>query len=213
MNGEDDFDGELRAFLADDRLALPVRPGAVEALAARGARRARRRAMASAGAAAAVVLAAAGGVTAVVLRGPGAGPAASGVVGTVTVTVAPPPGFGELRLGTGEREALATGLLGSPTDLPGGCRQYPAGDGAVAVVAPGRGVVRLTLPRSGETVAGIRIGSPTTDVEAAYGTSARPDAEGLVVPMPGQPPWRYSFSAEAGRVTAVRVEVEDTPCG
>jgi len=103
-------------------------------------------------------------------------------------------------------------LLGPPTDLPGGCLRYPAGDGAVAVVAPARGVVRVTLPRSGETIAGIRIGSPVADVGTAYGIAARPSAEGVVVAMPGEPPWRYSFSAEAGRVTAVSIEVEDTPC-
>lgn len=212
VNTEDDLDRKLRALLADDRLALSVRPGAVEALTALGARRARRRSAAAAVSAVAAVVLAAGGVTGMVLHGSGAEPAAPGAVETVTVTVAPPPGFGELRLGATEREALATGLLGSPTDLPGGCLEYPAGDDTVVVVAPGRGVVRVTLPRSGETIAGIRIGSPIADVETAYGTAARPSADGLVVAMPGQPPWRYSFSAEAGRVTAVSIEVEGTWC-
>ncbi|GAA1293479.1 hypothetical protein [Saccharothrix xinjiangensis] len=132
---------------------------------------------------------------------------------TVTVTVAPPPGFGELRLGMGEREVLATGLLGAPTDLPGGCRRHPAQDGAAVVVAPGRGVVRVTLPRSAETVAGIRVGSPAAEVGAAYGAAAHPAPGGLAVPMPGRPAWRYTFAVEAGLVTAAHVETEDHPCG
>ncbi|WP_425564018.1 hypothetical protein, partial [Saccharothrix xinjiangensis] len=92
MNTGDDLDGELRALLADDRLALPVRPGAAEALAARGARRARRRAAAAVGTVTALVLAA-GGVAAAVLRDAGSEPAAPDLLETVTVTVAPPPRF------------------------------------------------------------------------------------------------------------------------
>ncbi|GAA3460420.1 hypothetical protein ACFFSW_19755 [Saccharothrix longispora] len=201
MNLEDD----LRALLADERLDVPVREGAEGALVARAARRRRRRAVGAVAASTAVVLAVGGLATG--LRVGGSEPATPPAPHVVTVTVDPPPGYGPLRLGAEERAARDSGLLGAPVDLPGGCRRYPAHDGGAVVASPDGVVVGVRLPQPGTTAAGIGAGSTTAELAAAY-----PGAAGLVVAMPGRPPWRYSFTAEAGLITAVELEMEDSPC-
>ncbi|HEX6343294.1 hypothetical protein [Umezawaea sp.] len=226
-----DLDDELRRLFQDQRLEIPVKPGADHAVVT-GARRVRRRrvALASAGSAFAVAALVAGGIALAGLGGPAsmppAGPPTSEV--TKTVTVEQPPssgsvGFGVLKLGMAEADAVATGFITRTGDDSLGCHQYssqghPDMVGAV-VVSPSAGVVRITIPSTAKTSMGIGVGSTVAEVKARY-PSATAVLAGFVVHTGGALAWNYVFHVQgtggsfqdADRVTMIRMQLDTAEC-
>jgi hypothetical protein len=223
-----DLDDELRRLFQDQRLDIPVKPGADHAVVT-GARRVRRRrrALASAGSAFAVAALVAGGVALAGLGGPSsmspAGPPPT-VTKTVTVEQTAPSyasiGFGVLKLGMTEADAVATGFLtSSGVDDARGCPQYmtqgqPGLVGSV-VVSPAAGVVQITLPSDAKTPMGIGAGSTVAEVKARYPAATEVYA-GFVVRMSGTPSWNYRFdvsaTADTGTVSLIRMQLTAPEC-
>jgi len=208
-----DLDDRLRELFRDDRLDLPVRPGADTRIVA-GARRRRQVRVGVAGAAAAVVLLG-GAVGAAGLRLPGSEAGAPPGPATVTVSVGPqalePPAHANFRLGMTDAEARATGALVLPGHA-GKCVAYSTKDhaGDAVIVSPRSGVVRITLPPLGYTPSGIGAGSSLQEVRRAYpGVAVEGDR---AVVLMGED-WRYVFPVAGGSVTAVWIERVGSECG
>lgn len=141
---------------------------------------------------------------------------------TVTVNEPEPPassrapvaaaGYGKLKLGMPQQEALATGVLVEPQiKVAGPCAPYRsesvAADDAV-LVSPTRGVVRISLPSFAKTSAGIGAGATVAEVKAKYPAAVRQESA-FVVDMGD---WRYVFTVDAERVIGIRMELENTDC-
>ncbi|MEO6081494.1 MAG: hypothetical protein ABIQ18_00100 [Umezawaea sp.] len=220
-----DLDDELRRLFQDQRLDIPVRPGADEALVT-GARRVRRRriALASAGSTFAVAALVAGGIALSGLGGASSMPPAGPPAVSSTVTAEPKAtsdtvGYGVLKLGMSEADAVATGFLTRGPDDALGCHTYftqghPQLVGAV-VVSPTTGVLRITLPADAKTSMGIGVGSTFAELKARYprGYQLLP---GLSYVVPSDPQWRYLFIVDgmqdSDKVTAIRMELVDPEC-
>lgn len=151
---------------------------------------------------------------------------------TVTVTVEEPPagnvpnssnvpagpaGYGKLKLGMSQADALATGVLIQPSNTAlGACAGYRSegvpSDEAAVVLSPAQGVARITLPGFARTSAGIGAGSTVAELKAKYPAAAA-QGSGLAVDMPGAPAWRYVFSVDsAQKISGVRMELKNSDC-
>ncbi|TWP52762.1 hypothetical protein FKR81_06410 [Lentzea tibetensis] len=148
---------------------------------------------------------------------------------TVTVTVEEPPagnapnsnnvpaGYGKLKLGMSQADALASGVLVQPSNTAlGPCAGYrsesvPADEAAV-VLSPSHGVARIRLPGFAKTSAAIGAGSTVAELKAKY-PAAVPQGSGFAVDMPGEPAWRYVFSVDgAQKISGVRMELKNSDC-
>jgi hypothetical protein len=134
-----------------------------------------------------------------------------------------PVGYGKLKLGMTEADAVATGGLKPGPEDALGCHTfftetYPDMVGAV-VIAPKSGVVRITLPSSGKTSAGVGAGSTVAEIKAKY-PNANESRNGLTVPMSGTPSWYYVFAVDGSgglftgteKVVRVRMEQVSNEC-
>lgn len=227
-----DLDDELRRLFQDQRLDIPVRPGADEAVVI-GARRVRRKriALASAGSTFAVAALVAGGIALSGLGGassmPPAGPSPSTVTRTVTVESKPSTsdsvGFGVLKLGMSEAAAVATGFLTRGPDDALGCHTYftqgyPQMEGAV-VVSPTTGVVRITIPETAKTSMGIGVGSTLAELKARYPAATEYDS-GFTFITNSTPSWYYKFLVDGTGgsfqdtdvVKTIRMQLESPEC-
>lgn len=219
-----DLDDELRRLFQDQRLDIPVKPGADDAVVT-GARRVRRRrrALASAGSAFAVAALVAGGVALAGLGGPTSMPPAGPAPSTVTKTVSVEPstpvsgsvGYGVLKLGMAEADAVSTGFLTRGPDDSLGCHTYftqghPDAVGAV-VISPTAGVVRITLPDDAKTSMGISVGASVADLKARYPKAVEHDF-GFTVTANGTPSWVYVFLVESEAVTRIRMQLDTREC-
>jgi len=214
-----DLDDELRRLFQDQRLDIPVKAGADDAVVT-GARRVRRnrRMLASAGSAFAVAALVAGGIALAGLGSPTSLPPASTSTATTTessVPVSGSVGFGVLKLGMAEADAVATGFLDRGPDDGLGCHTYftqghPDLVGAV-VVSPTAGIVRITIPDTAQTSMGIGVGSTTTDLKARYPRAVERDS-GFTVAMGGTPSWYYVFTIGADKVTVIRMQLDAPEC-
>jgi len=222
-----DLDDELRRLFQDQRLDIPVKPGADHAVVT-GARRVRRRrmALASAGSAVAVAALVAGGVALAGLGGPSSMPPAgppSTVTKTVVVDSTAPSyasiGYGVLKLGMTEADAVATGFLTKSGVDDRGCHQYmsqgqPGLVGSV-VVSPAAGVVQITLPTDAKTPMGIGAGSTVAEVKTRYPAVTEVHA-GFVVRMSGTPSWNYRFDVsgidDTDTVSLIRMQLTAPEC-
>src|SRR5437660_578682 len=87
-------------------------------------------------------------------------------------------GFGMLRFGMTEKEALATGEIAfrQPGGGEGGCTGYhlaaypDSTDEWIVIISPKYGLVEIGAEPGMRTPEGITIGSTIKDVEAAYGS-------------------------------------------
>jgi hypothetical protein len=218
-----DLDDELRRLFQDQRLDIPVKPGAEHAVVT-GARRVRRRrtALAGAGSAFAVAALVAGGVALAGLGGSSSMPPA-GPPPTATAEQTAPSyasiGYGVLKLGMSEADAVATGFITRAVDDDRGCHQYtttghPGVVGAV-VTSPTAGVVQITLPNEARTPMDIGVGSTVAEVKARYPAVVELHA-GFVVRMSGTPSWNYRFDVsgidDAGEVSMIRMQLTAPEC-
>lgn len=107
-----------------------------------------------------------------------------------------PYGIGPLQLGMAERQAVATGALGRSTSRGGGCASYPVnGPGVTARISSSDGITSFVASSGVRTPEGIRIGSPRSAVEQAYGKpNARTVIPGTSYPVPGNADAFYRFS-------------------
>jgi hypothetical protein len=221
-----DLDDELRRLFHDQRLDIPVRPGADVAVVT-GARRVRRRriALASAGSTFAVAALVAGGIALSGLGGASSMPPAGPPVVTQTVTVEPNApasgsvGYGMIKLGMSEEEAVATGFLTRGPDDALGCHTYftqgyPELVGAV-VVSPEKGIVRITIPDTAKTSMGIGVGSTVAELKARY-PRATEYAAGFSFATKGTPSWYYEFLVDSFRdtdqVKMIRMRLDSPEC-
>ncbi len=225
-----DLDDELRRLFRDQRLDIPVRPGADDAVVT-GARRVRRKriALASAGSTFAVAALVAGGIALSGLGGASSMPPAGPSTVTATVTAEPKTpssgtvGFGVLKLGMSEAEAVATGFLTQGPDDPLGCHTYytqgqPDMVGAV-VVSPKAGVVRITIPDTAKTSMGIGVGSTVSELKARYPAAAE-YRHGFSFSAGGTPSWSYVFLVDGpgspflgtDEVTTIRMQLASPEC-
>jgi hypothetical protein len=221
-----DLDDELRRLFHDQRLDIPVRPGADVAVVT-GARRVRRRrlALASAGSTFAVAALVAGGIALSGLGGASSMPPAGPPAVTSTVTAEPKPstsdtvGYGVLKLGMSEADAVATGFLTRGPDDALGCHTYftqghPQLVGAV-IISPKTGVVRITLPVDAKTSMGIGVGSTVVELKARYPAATEHD-RGFTVVTQGAKTWFYAFLVDglqdADKVTMIRMQLVAPEC-
>ncbi|MFJ6670391.1 hypothetical protein ACIQMJ_04700 [Actinosynnema sp. NPDC091369] len=141
------------------------------------------------------------------------------VVETVVVTVTKDParpdlGYGPVKFGMTEQEVAATGLV---APAPGGeCAAFtwtsdPGMVNAV-LVARGRGVVRIKLPSSGTTSAGIGVGATLAQVKAKYPVGELTHAGAYQVLMSGDVGWTYVFALDAERVVEIRMQRLTADC-
>ena len=219
-----DLDDELRRLFQDQRLDIPVKPGADHAVVT-GARRVRRRrvALASAGSAFAVAALVAGGVALAGLGGTASMPPAGSTPSTVTRTVTVEPstsvsgsvGYGVLKLGMAEADAVSTGFLTRGPDDSLGCHTYftqghPDSVGAV-VISPTTGVVRITLPNDAKTSMGVGVGASVAELKARYPKAVEHDF-GFTVTANGTPAWIYVFLVESDSVARIRMQLDTQEC-
>jgi hypothetical protein len=140
------------------------------------------------------------------------------VVETVTVVVTVGPtrpnvGYGAVKFGMTAQEVAATGLV---TGAPGGeCAAFTwtsdPGTANAVLVAPGQGVVRITLPAAGTTSKGIGVGSTLEQVKAQY-PQGEPTHGGYQVQMTGDVGWMYVFALDAERVVGIRMQRLTADC-
>lgn len=223
-----DLDDELRRLFHDDRLDIQVKSGAEQAVVT-GARRVRRRrvALTSVAGAFAVAAVVAGGILLSGITAPRSLPPADSVGPTSTATSPPPPsssgtaaaavGYGPLKLGMSEADAMATEVLSpQPQDGADGCRSFATQGNAdnvkAVVVSPKAGVVRITLPAFAKTSTGAGVGSTAAEVKARYSTTVDL-GDRLQSWMPGEKSWYYVFTLDAEKkVTSIRMELDTPEC-
>lgn len=110
-----------------------------------------------------------------------------------------PTGYKKIDLGMTEKQALATGMLGSlPPNGRHHCVQYPFKGGSVAdgavLISPDDGVVLITPPKGARTPEGIGIGSPLADVTQVYPELAAGGNGSEEAKVPQHPHYWYKFS-------------------
>ncbi|MBB5958807.1 hypothetical protein FHS29_005416 [Saccharothrix tamanrassetensis] len=208
-----ELDERLRELFQDDRLDLPVRPGAEHVIVV-GARRRRRARVAVAGALAGVVVLG-GAFGAAGLRDlggttVGAPPGVETMTVTVPARALEPPAYANFRLGMTDAEARATKALLLP-GREGVCTAYSTSvdSGDAVVVSRRHGVVRISLPPKGVTPSGVGDGASLEGVREAY-PSVSVQGDRAHVAM--APEWRYVFLLDQGKVSATRIERVGSEC-
>jgi hypothetical protein len=91
-------------------------------------------------------------------------------------------GYGALKLGMSETEAIATGLAGTGKDF----RDFPDGQCRINdhITVSTQGVERIVFPKEARTSAGISAGDTVAAVRAAYPNVVE-DSRGLFAEIPG----------------------------
>ncbi|MGI5200555.1 hypothetical protein ACQEU6_02980 [Spirillospora sp. CA-108201] len=149
-----------------------------------------------------------------------AAPAAAGTGGTLTgaepVQLAP-QGYGALKIGGSEREALRTGMLVRKApgrwcdgfDLKG----HPTGRNDLSVyISKKYGVAMIQPPRGTRTPRGVRIGSTRREVKRAY-PGVRRDFHGFWgVTAPHNQRAFYQFQMERGHVAMMTLNLKVQDC-
>lgn len=132
-----------------------------------------------------------------------------------TSVVLGPYGWGRLRLGMSESEAVATGEFDLDEGVSGApCHRYWLANthGAPVDISPAYGVARITAKSGVHTPEGIGVGSTDDEVRAAYPGATFADYE-FTVPVPGNPKAVYVLNTDSSeKIFALRLELKTSDC-
>ncbi|MEU8122464.1 hypothetical protein AB0C21_27465 [Spirillospora sp. NPDC049024] len=126
-------------------------------------------------------------------------------------------GYGDLKIGSSERDALRTGMLVRKSTGPWcdgfDLKDHPTGPDEVSVyVSKKYGVAMIQPPRGTRTPRGVHLGSTFAELKRGY-PDVRRDIHGFWdVTAPGNRRALYQFEVERGRVTMMALNLKDQDC-
>ncbi|MFI6906037.1 hypothetical protein ACIBKY_32575 [Nonomuraea sp. NPDC050394] len=129
-----------------------------------------------------------------------------------------PYGYGSVKLGMTLKQAKTTGAVVNKLPGNGGCsgwdlKSFPTPKDSVGIyISPKVGLAAIFAAKGMRTPEGIRIGSTTKQVKAAY-PRAKKDAHGFyVTAVPGNKKAYYSFTLTRGKVTEYGIALNKQDC-
>ncbi|MFI6393317.1 hypothetical protein ACIBHY_40345 [Nonomuraea sp. NPDC050547] len=129
-----------------------------------------------------------------------------------------PHGYGSVKLGMTLKQATATGAVVKKLPGNGGCsgwdlKSFPTPKDSVGVyISPKVGLAAIFAAKGMKTPEGIRIGSTTKQVKAAY-PRVKKDVHGFyVTTVPGNKKAYYTFGLTRGKVTEYGIALNKQDC-
>ncbi|GAA4964824.1 hypothetical protein GCM10023334_085440 [Nonomuraea thailandensis] len=129
-----------------------------------------------------------------------------------------PYGYGAVKLGMTVKQAKATGDVVGKMPGGGGCsgwdlKKYPTPENGVGIyISPRVGLAAIFAAKDMRTPEGIRLGSTTKQLKAAY-PKIKKDIHGYyVITAPGNKKAYYSFGVTHGKVTEYGIALKKQDC-
>ncbi|MEV4887811.1 hypothetical protein AB0K48_00270 [Nonomuraea sp. NPDC055795] len=129
-----------------------------------------------------------------------------------------PHGYGSVKLGMTLKQATTTGAVVKKLPGNGGCsgwdlKSFPTPKDSVGIyISPKVGLAAIFAAKGMKTPEGIRIGSTTKQVKAAY-PRVKKDVHGFyVTTVPGNKKAYYTFGLTRGKVTEYGIALNKQDC-